>query len=187
MRLLIDPRRTAIDMVIKNGVGVEVGVHIGDFSSVILDVAKPKKLFLIDPWKYFSDSVHKDSMYGGERVNQKDMDTRYERVLKRFNAQISSGKVEVFRELSVDAVHRFKNGELDFVYIDGDHSYESVIQDLRTFFPKVKTGGLIISDDYTLGGWWKDGVVRACNEFLLESRSLVEFKLAGQFAIRKLV
>ena len=50
----------------------------------------------------------------------------------------------------------------------------------------MKKGGLIIGDDYSLGGWWKDGIVRAFNEFVVESNSIVEFKLAGQFAVRKL-
>jgi hypothetical protein len=186
MRLLIDPRQTAIDLVVKNGIGAEIGVHIGDFSSVILNMAKPKKLYLIDPWKYFSESTYKDSMYGGDRVTQKDMDGRYERVLKRFSAEISMGKVEVCRELSYEAAQHIKDGELDFVYIDGDHSYKGVAQDLRAYFPKVKKGGLIIGDDYSLGGWWKDGIVRAFNEFVVESNSIVEFKLAGQFAVRKL-
>jgi hypothetical protein len=186
MRLLIDPRQTAIDLVRKNGVGAEVGVHIGDFSATILNLAKPKKLFLIDPWKYFEDPAYKDSMYGGERVTQKDMDQRYEMVAKRFNREVGSGTVEIFREMSFDAAGRFQDGELDFVYVDGDHSYEGVSRDLKVFFPKVKVGGLIIGDDYNLGGWWKDGIVRAFNEFVVETKSFVEFKLAGQFAVRKL-
>jgi hypothetical protein len=186
MHLLVDARKAAIDLVRKNGVGAEVGVHLGDFSSTILTLARPKMLYLVDPWKYFPDPTYKDSMYGGERDIQKEMDGRYERVLKKFAREISKGTVKVYRELGVEAAQRMSDGELDFVYIDGDHSYEGVSHDLKSFFSKVKAGGLIIGDDYSLGGWWKDGIVRAFNEFVAETRSIVEFKMEGQFVVRKL-
>jgi Methyltransferase domain len=186
MRLMIDARKAAIDLVTKNGVGAEVGVHLGEFSSTILALARPQKLYLIDPWKHFPEPTYRQSMYGGERDIQKEMDARYEKVVLKFDREISSGTVKVCRELSVDAALRIGEGELDFVYIDGDHSYQGVSQDLKSFFPKVKKGGLIIGDDYSLGGWWKDGIVRAFNEFVVQSGSIVEFKMDGQFVVRKL-
>lgn len=187
MRALIDARRAAIDLATKRGVGAEVGVHLGEFSSTILTIARPTLLYLIDPWKYFPDPAHKEAMYGGERDIQKDMDGRYEGVLKKFHREISSGVVKVYREFSVEAARLIGHEELDYVYIDADHSYEGVSQDLKSFFPKVKKGGLIFGDDYSLGGWWKDGVVRAFNEFVAETNSIVEFKMDGQFVVRKLV
>jgi hypothetical protein len=187
MRLLVDARKTAIDLATKRGVGAEVGVHLGEFSSTILTLAKPQLLYLIDPWKYFPDPAHKEAMYGGERDIQKEMDVRYEGVLKKFNREISSGTVKVYREFSVEAAWRIGDQELDFVYIDADHSYNGVSQDLKSFFPKVKKGGLIFGDDYSLGGWWKDGVVRAFNEFVAATNSIVEFKMDGQFVVRKMV
>jgi hypothetical protein len=48
----------------KGGSGAEIGVHLGDFSS-LLRWSKPRKLFLIDPWKYASGDQYKDSWYGG--------------------------------------------------------------------------------------------------------------------------
>jgi len=38
--------------------------------------------------------------------------------------------------------------ELDFIYIDGNHSYKSAKEDILNYFPKVKIGGLISGDDY---------------------------------------
>lgn len=186
MKAIIDHRRSIIDLVTKNGMGVEIGVHLGDFSSIILNIATPEKLYLIDPWKHFKDPDKSDSWYGGDNITQEIMDKRYEGVMKKFERQISSGKVEIYRELSVEAARHFSDAQLDFVYIDGDHSYEGVKNDLAAFFPKVKPGGLIIGDDYTLGAWWKDGVVRAFHEFLVESNTVIHAKLESQIAIRKL-
>ena len=40
----------------------------------------------------------------------------------------------------------------DIIYIDGNHSFESVLQDLRLYHSKIKSGGLIIGDDFNEGG-----------------------------------
>jgi hypothetical protein len=77
-------------------------------------------------------------VYCGERDLQKEMDDRYDSVLKKVSREISLGTVKVYRELSVEAAQRMDDGELDLVYIGGDHSYEGVSQDLKSFFPKVK-------------------------------------------------
>ena len=186
MRLFVDPKRAAIDMVAENGIGAEIGVHLGDFSSLILTLARPRKLHLIDPWQHVADPNYRWSLYGGEHVTQQDMDARHALVLNKFAREIAAGTVEVHRRRSTDAASLLTDGELDFIYLDGDHTYDAVSSDLKAFFPKVRQGGLIIGDDYHLRGWWQDGVVRAFNEFIVTTKSMVEFKLAGQIVVRKL-
>lgn len=61
---------------------------------------------------------------------------------------------------SVDAAARFADGSLGFVFIDAAHDYESVIADLEAWAPKVRSGGTLAGDDYSL-----PGVKRACDEF----------------------
>ena len=53
-----------------------------------------------------------------------------------------------------------KNDSIDILYIDGDHSYEAVLQDLKLYYDKVKKGGLIIGDDYN-----EEGVRTAIEKF----------------------
>lgn len=52
---------------------------------------------------------------------------------------------------------------IDYLYIDADHSYEAVSQDLYAWLPHVKRGGLIVGDDY--GNQAFPGVQRAWDEF----------------------
>ena len=54
--------------------------------------------------------------------------------------------VEIHREFSAKVV--FPEKYFDWVYIDGNHSYENVLEDLRHYLPFVKTGGLLCGDDY---------------------------------------
>jgi hypothetical protein len=46
------------------------------------------------------------------------------------------------------AADRFKWGELDFVYIDANHEYEHVLEDVRAWAPKVRAGGIVSGHDY---------------------------------------
>lgn len=48
---------------------------------------------------------------------------------------------------SSEAVHLFPDESIDFLLIDGDHTYEAVKQDIIMFVPKMRKGGLIAGDD----------------------------------------
>ncbi|MBK1827812.1 class I SAM-dependent methyltransferase [Haloferula rosea] len=157
-------RLRALSDLPKRGVGAEIGVHIGDFSDAILSVAKPKKLHLIDPWKCFESEEYGSSWYGN-RVDQNTMDERYSEVCERFKDGITKGRLEVHRNESRIALGELENNSLDFVYIDGDHTYEGVKGDLELSLEKVKVGGVITGDDYGPGSWWEGGVKRAVDEF----------------------
>ena len=55
--------------------------------------------------------------------------------------------------------------EIDFIFIDGDHEYQSVVKDINNFIPHVKKGGLFAFHDYKEAG--KEGVRNAVNELVL--------------------
>jgi predicted O-methyltransferase YrrM len=50
--------------------------------------------------------------------------------------------------LSWEMANNFKDGEVDFVFIDADHTYESVVKDINAWLPKIKKGGMISGHDY---------------------------------------
>lgn len=58
---------------------------------------------------------------------------------------------------------RFIDEGIDFLFIDGDHHYESVKQDLINWYPKICKGGIISGHDYAFGG--DCGVIPAVDEF----------------------
>jgi len=69
------------------------------------------------------------------------------------------------------------------VYIDGNHQYEFVLQDLCTFAPKVKVGGMICGDDYGRGK--NSPITRPVKEFLKEaSAEVIELK-KHQYILKK--
>lgn len=168
-------------------IGAEVGVWRGDFSRRLLRRVRPRRLYLIDPWAYAPDPRYGEALYGRRGAgSQAAMDQVHDEVAQRFAADVSAGRVVILRERSVDAAASMADGELDWVYIDGDHTHDQVLADLEAFLPKVKVGGLVCGDDYGEVGWWDDGVTTAVAELLRGADVRVEAVHHGQFVLRRL-
>jgi hypothetical protein len=153
-------------------IGVEVGAHLGNHCQRILNNLNIKKITLIDPWTVYEG----DAEYF---LNQKFQDECYQTVLKRFK---NDNRVEILKSTSLDASRKFTNQSLDFVYIDGNHEYEYVIEDLKSWYPKVKYRGIIAGDDFK---YKFPGVIRAVKEFAHSYNLNVELLDRGQFVILK--
>lgn len=166
----------------KASIGVEVGVWRGDFSRVILRAVDPSRLHLVDPWQF--DPERPEAWYGGAQVtSQREMDAIYQKVMDRFRPE---ERVSVHRKSSTEVARSLADDELDWVYLDGDHSYEGVRTDLQNWLPKLRCGGLLCGDDYGVAGWWGDGVTRAVNEALRSTALRPLLLYGGQYALQKL-
>jgi len=123
----------------NNCQGVEIGVDRAITSIYMLENSiKLGRFYCIDPY------------LGREPRYQivKDILSQYE-------------NCSLIRLTSHDASKKL-SGDLDFVFIDGNHSYEYVLQDLIDWVPKLKSGGLLIGHD------WCDrepGVSKAGNKY----------------------
>jgi hypothetical protein len=132
-------------------VGVEIGVAQAQNALSILQELPMEKLFLIDPYVAY--------MENGQQLSYVDC---YE-VAKQKLAGLK--QVTFLHESSEQAVGHIDEG-LDFVYIDGNHSYKYVKMDILNYFPKVRVGGVIGGHDYV--PFHADNVVRAVDEFVSE-------------------
>lgn len=65
------------------------------------------------------------------------------------------------------------SGWIDFLYVDADHSYQSVITDLEMWWPLLRKGGLICGDDY--GSPLYPDVADAWDEFEDKTQPLERF------------
>ena len=69
---------------------------------------------------------------------------------------------------------------LDFVYIDGSHYYERVIEDINLWTKKVRVGGWVTGDDFPY-----EGVERALNEFLMVNPQFKNIRTGPQWLFKK--
>jgi GR25 family glycosyltransferase involved in LPS biosynthesis len=70
---------------------------------------------------------------------------------------------EIIKDTSKNAANQFANSSIDFIMIDAGHTYESVTDDLKIWYNKVKPGGYITGDDFDIPVF--PGVTKAANEF----------------------
>lgn len=164
----------------KHSVCAEIGVHEGEFSRRILSTVNPRRLHLIDPWE------QGEGLFGDQAVSeQATVDERYTKVKGQFAEEISAGRVRIHRNLSSEVLDEFEGSYFDWIYIDGNHLYEFVKQDLELYYPKVKDGGYMTGDDYGNKGWWDNGIQRAVDEFVSRKPNLTLEVRGTQFIIQK--
>ena len=134
----------------KNGRCAEIGVWNGGFSGAILEVTQPKELTLIDPWDLLSDQ-DEDEWTHKKHKDHKIMRSMFENVTDRYG---HLPNVCIRKGFSAEILETFADDYFDWLYIDGNHRYEFVRQDVEVAFRKVRPGGIIAGDDYF---WKKDG------------------------------
>lgn len=171
-----------LEFIKRDAVCIEVGVWQGDLSRQITQLPI-SRLYLIDPWKSINDvegRLH--------NTDQKILDDIYNKVRRRF---FFNKKVQLIRKFSADAMSDIKDGSADWIYIDGNHSYEFVKEDLNGWWPKLKSGGYLCGDDYINGKYQveqlKFGVVQAVDEFREEKESEISHSelIKDQFIFQK--
>ena len=182
----IRDRRRLLAILPKHSVGAEIGVWKGDFSAQILRQVQPRKLHLIDPWKFVDQGEYAKAWYGGgKKLGQEGMDAIAETVCERFSSETASGCMEIHRLPSTEAATQFQDNYFDWVYIDGNHLFDFVLADLKAFTPKVKPGGFIAGDDYAEQGWWDHGVQKAVNKYVADGHAEIHKILGDQFVLRR--
>ena len=134
-------RRELLKRMPKGGVCAEIGVWDGGFSEEILEITQPKTLHLIDPWTFQPE--FKNSAFGRE-TRRDDMAEKYLAVQEKFKGD---DRVVIHRKMSDEALEQFDDHSLDWVYLDGNHNYEVVSNDLKLSLDKVKPNGIIAGDD----------------------------------------
>lgn len=153
----------------KNGIFVEIGVFGG---ATLLGVYKTCEMnnieiYGIDPFeniKIFNGISEENSYQEIVSEVRKLAEKRKNNLLKIINEH--NLNINIIQKESWQAYQDFQDNSISCIHIDGDHSYEGVKKDLNLFWKKIKSGGLVISDDYD----WK-GCSKAIDEFVSENKN----------------
>lgn len=125
---------------VMNDLGLTKAVEIGSrygASAILWKQEIPNlDLTCIDPYRAY------------HRVSQERQDLIYKGACE--NAEKHGFKI--LRKASLDAVDQFEDGSLDWVNIDGDHTFDAAVQDIIRWAHKVREGGLVLVHDYCAFG-----------------------------------
>ncbi len=127
-------------------VGVEVGVAEGKFSEVLAKYGA--KLSCVDTWGVGDDDRSK-------QIGQNQANQRYDEAQERLKPYGCS----LLKMKSMEAIPKFADNSLDFVYLDGAHDFDYIMEDVIAWSRKVKPGGIVAGHDYYR--FRRSGVIQA--------------------------
>ena len=158
----IDDTRTALTKLFGSKgfkVGAEIGVDRGLFSKEICEGNPGVKLYCIDPWKTYNQYA--------DMKDQHFLNINFRNTTKRLEPY----NCEIMKMSSMAAIKQFRPNQLDFVYIDGNHAYDYVLEDCNKWSKIVRPGGIVAGHDYTTKRHKFVGldVKRAVDQHILEN------------------
>jgi hypothetical protein len=150
----------------NNIIMAEIGCYAGESTLMFMQSSKIKHLYAIDPW-----CADKNGLWW-RNITERSLD---EKQMKRINEVFDDMhwaensfdfRMKLFKnvtKLKMTFVEALENlPKLDFVYIDGDHSYEAVKKDIINAKKIIKSPGIIAGHDYTDDQ--RESVIKAVNE-----------------------
>jgi hypothetical protein len=126
--------------------GVEIGVFTGSFSKYILE-NWDGVLYMVDVWRPLGEEYE-------DMSNHLNYQNAYQLAMDNIKGYEDRGIM--IRATSKDASNIFEDNSLDFIYIDANHAYDFVKEDIRIWFPKLKKGGIFSGHDYLDMVWEND-------------------------------
>lgn len=158
----------------------EIGCAFGGFSKIMLSAWNGKNYFMVDPWTAQRADVYRE---------KQEEPWKYERWFEECSAIAAGDKrVSVMRSYSHDAAKLIQDDSLDCCFIDGNHSFEAVSEDLFDWWPKVRSGGLFSGHDFynaTTDGHWC-GVKDAVTQWAKRENHFVHTTPCSSWWVRKL-
>lgn len=116
--------------------GAEIGVYQGEFTEKLCQAGLA--VYGIDPWMPYRGQGRSEQRQDKQEIN-------YNEAVKRLAPYQNC---RLIKKTSSEALADFKPECLDFVYIDGDHRFPFVAEDIYGWSQKVRKGGMIAGHDY---------------------------------------
>lgn len=159
-------RNKLLNVLPKNGITAELGVGKGEFSKLILEITLPKLHYCVDLWGPIATNVQ-----GTYYTDQETWEKRFQEIKKEFK----NFNVQFIRDMTYNLPKYCEPKSFDWVYVDGDHTYNGCMKDLQAVKDLVKDDGMILGHDYRIA--WDQrpdwGVVESVNDFVEENNFIL--------------
>jgi hypothetical protein len=117
--------------------GAEIGTNEAVYTKILCENNPEAEIFGVDPQIPYVD------------FETPARQPHYDALFKKTQEVLAPyPKCKLVRKTSMEAVKDFEDGSLDFVYIDGSHTFENVYEDIVEWTKKIKVGGIISGHDW---------------------------------------
>jgi predicted O-methyltransferase YrrM len=124
---------------------VEIGARYGESSKVILENLNVDKYIIIDPYTSYDE-------YNNDGFNKIISDDNDDKIFNETKNKLESlhNNMVFYRTFSTDTntINAIEDNSVDLIFIDGNHTYKYVLEDLENYYPKLKNTGIICGDDF---------------------------------------
>jgi FkbM family methyltransferase len=145
---------------------VEIGVAYGFHADNILKNTTANYIG-IDPYKAGYDDTDIFSQDLSRRLGlpaQAAMDILHDHVKKKLQLY-PAGRADLIRKTSTDGLGKIDDESVDLIFVDGNHTYDCVLADLKLAWKKIRGGGCLCGDDFN-----QKEVERAVRTFAQEQK-----------------
>ena len=130
--------------------GAEIGVADGRYAEILCQKIPGLHLTAVDPW----------IPYEGNWRSQDYQQKAYERAVER----LTPFKANIVRKTGIEASLDVPDKSLDFVFIDGNHYFDYIMEDIITWSRKVRKGGIVSGHDYY--EFRSGGIIKAVDAYV---------------------
>ena len=128
------------------GNGVEIGTYRGEYAEHLLTHWNGARLMCVDPWASLPAEEYLDGCVLDFAVMEPlDMDAVMAEAQRRIEP--FGARAGLFIGRSSEYARRYQT-PLDFAYLDGNHDYAHVAEDIELLWPKIKSGGVLGGHDF---------------------------------------
>jgi hypothetical protein len=135
---------------------VEIGAFVGQTTAFCLELLRANGVtphwITVDPFEFLEDA---------DSINPQGISTQFIANIKQSGMASCVSAIMTTSDRAVRLVPQ----NIDFLIVDGFHSYEICRSDLYNYMPRLRRGGGVLIDDYSTG---YPGVVQAVEEFFGE-------------------
>jgi len=127
--------------------GAELGVYKG--MTLIYQLARFKELHMlaVDTWTPHVQEADVPSPEGFRSYEEDDLDAYLQTIQRRIAELDAVDRCEIMRMTTDRAADFVAPQSIDFVFIDADHTYEGVKNDILRWAPKIREGGMLLGHD----------------------------------------
>lgn len=129
------------------GHGAELGVQRGLYSRTLLEGWRQCDTYVqVDAWRSLSNYSDIANVDADEQRH------RRREASQAGDAMVAAGyakRIEQCADFTSACARRYPDGHFDFIYVDARHDYKGVLDDLRSWWPKLRVGGVMAGHDYT--------------------------------------
>ena len=139
----------------------EVGVFQGGSAKLICEAKGERKFYLFDTFEGLPDVSDIDTHFGKKFWEKNQFNNTTEESVEKFLNNYEN--IKIVKGIFPDSAKNIQETKFSFVHLDVD-LYQSTIDCLKYFYPRLVNGGIILIHDFHT-----DGIKKAIKEFSTEN------------------